>query len=292
MAGDDQSLFEQIMGLPSMQAGLWLVICAALFTTLQHLFAHDRSQPVVRPDAWIDAFYWLVGPAIYAGISVTILIGGLNLIHGGDMDAVAAWLETGAPWAASIPLVMQCLLILIVTDIYMYWCHRLFHGGRLWRYHAIHHSAEDMDWLHSVRFHPVNLIPHALVSGALAWWIGFAPAAIAMLVPFNILYSAMVHANLNWTFGPFRYVLASPVFHRWHHTGPDEGGSKNFAPTFPVLDLMFGTFYMPEGKLPGKTGLVEADMPASLSGQLLYPWLGGTSEAKHGPAEAPQPAPR
>jgi len=90
--------------------------------------------------------------------------------------------------------------------------------------------------------------------------------------PFTIAYSAFVHANLNWTLGPFKYVLASPVFHRWHHTPADEGGDKNFASTFPILDWLFGTFYMPEGKVPTAYGIDDKEFPEGFGSQLLYPF--------------------
>src|ERR1700733_3672234 len=32
-----------------------------------------------------------------------------------------------------------------------------------------------------------------------------------------------IHANLRWTLGPLRYVIAIPVFHGWHH--PDGKGA-------------------------------------------------------------------
>ena len=79
--------------------------------------------------------------------------------------------------------------------------------------------------------------------------------------PFTTATSAFVHANLNWTLGPFKYVLAGPVFHRWHHTAADRGGSKNFAGTFPIWDLMFGTFYMPENELPDAYGVDDKNFP-------------------------------
>lgn len=284
MAAAETGLIDRLLQVPTLQAGMWLLICAALFSALQTLSPHDRSQPLVRKDAWLDMFYWLIGPAVYAGISSSIVIGGFWLIFAGDVDAILAYAASGADWARSVPLWGQVILVLIISDIYMYWCHRLFHGKLLWRFHAVHHSAEDMDWLHAVRFHPLNYIPHALLSSALILWMGFAPAALMVLVPFNYLYSSMVHANLNWTFGPFRYVFASPVFHRWHHTGPDDGGSSNFAPTFPVLDLIFGTFHMPQGQVPGKTGLVEQDMPPTLSGHLLYPFRPSTPDPDRVPA--------
>jgi sterol desaturase/sphingolipid hydroxylase (fatty acid hydroxylase superfamily) len=269
---------------PMLVATLWLLVCVGLFGTLQHLFPHDRAQPMVRKDAWVDAVYWIGAPLAYGGVSLGMMAGGLAVIFQGDAQAIRAHMTNGADWADGQPLWLLALGVLIVTDFSMYWTHRLFHAGRLWRYHAIHHAPEHLDFLHAARFHPVNFIAHGVFANALALWIGFPPAAIAALAPFNILYSAMVHANLNWTFGPLRYVFASPVFHRWHHTGPDEGGSSNFAATFSCLDLLFGTWHMPEGVKPGATGIVDRDMPEGLVGQLLYPF-------KPAAAPAPSPAP-
>jgi len=61
------------------------------------------------------------------------------------------------------------------------------------------------------------------------------------------------------------------VFHRWHHTAAESGGEKNFASTFPVLDLIFGTFYMPKDKAPDSYG-VSDPVPQSFGEQMLYPF--------------------
>jgi sterol desaturase/sphingolipid hydroxylase (fatty acid hydroxylase superfamily) len=93
------------------------------------------------------------------------------------------------------------------------------------------------------------------------------------VAPFNIFHSAFVHANLNWTLGPFKYVLATPVFHRWHHTSPEEGGNTNFAGTFPVWDILFGTWRMPEGVLPDNYGVDDQEsFPTEIAGQIAYPF--------------------
>ncbi len=84
------------------------------------------------------------------------------------------------------------------------------------------------------------------------------------------MHAALVHANLNWTFGPFRYVLASPVFHRWHHVSDPAVRDKNFSPTFPVFDLVFGTFHMPRGELPAGYG--AEGVPPHFLGQMAYPF--------------------
>ena len=85
-------------------------------------------------------------------------------------------------------------------------------------------------------------------------------------------HSAFVHANLNWSLGPFKYVIAGPVFHRWHHTAAERGGYKNFAGTFPIWDLMFGTCYMPEHELPDAYGIDDKQFPQGFGSQMLYPF--------------------
>ena len=133
----------------------------------------------------------------------------------------------------------------------LYWLHRLFHR-ELWKYHAVHHSSEELDWISAARFHPINLIIGTISVDVILLMAGISPNVMLWVGPFNTFHSAFVHANLNWTLGPFKYVLATPVFHRWHHTALDAGGNTNFAGTFPLWDILFGTFRMPENELPGK----------------------------------------
>ncbi len=101
---------------------------------------------------------------------------------------------------------------------------------------------------------------------------GISPNVMLWVGPFTTAHSAFVHANLNWTLGPFKYLLAGPVFHRWHHTAAERGGSKNFAGTFPVLDLLFGTFYMPKSKLPDAYGIEDKSFPNDFGSQIVYPF--------------------
>jgi sterol desaturase/sphingolipid hydroxylase (fatty acid hydroxylase superfamily) len=155
-------------------------------------------------------------------------------------------------------------------DIVQYWLHRGFHGRTLWPFHAVHHSAEELDWTTTYRIHPVNFAVYSAGALALVKLAGFSPGAFLIIGPFNLVVGALVHANLNWTFGPLRYVIASPVFHRWHHVKDPEVHDRNFAPTFPVLDLMFGTFYMPKGVLPSDYGVEGA--PTSFLTQMVWPF--------------------
>jgi sterol desaturase/sphingolipid hydroxylase (fatty acid hydroxylase superfamily) len=171
-----------------------------------------------------------------------------------------------------LPLWVQCIAILLFQDVMLYWLHRAFHTPPAWRFHAIHHSPTVLDWMSASRNHLLNSLCTFMLADVVVQLLGFSVTAILILAPINIIYSSMVHANLNWTFGPLRYVFASPVFHRWHHTLEEEGLDKNFAPTFPFLDLLFGTFHMPPGKLPAHFGNGEPDFPDDFWGQWMHPF--------------------
>ena len=68
-------------------------------------------------------------------------------------------------------------------------------------------------------------------------------------------------------------MVASPEFHRWHHTSEEEGRDKNFAGLFPFIDMAFGTFYLPAGKHPTIFGARGgAPVPPDFWGQLIYPF--------------------
>ena len=55
-------------------------------------------------------------------------------------------------------------------------------------------------------------------------------------------------------------------------TAMEIGGNTNFAGTFPLWDILFGTFRMPEGELPAHYGKDEATMPSEIVGQLVFPF--------------------
>ncbi len=211
-----------------------------------------------------DSLYWFVVPVFLNVGRKVALIAAVVLVFGGR--------EPECLPVKGLPLWQQCLLILLIQDVILYVVHRFFHTRLAWDFHAVHHSPQVLDWMSFQRFHPVNYLLEFVLADVAVLLLGFPWEALVVLTPFNTVYSAMVHANLNWTFGPLRYVLASPVFHRWHHTTQEAGLNKNFASTFPFLDLLCGTFHMPPGELPEHFGNGEPDFPRHFWGQLLHPF--------------------
>lgn len=244
----------------------WFFISLAIFIPLSYALPDKKTQPLFRKDMKADTLYFFIGPFFYNPL-MRFFIGFLF-----TLTLVQYMNLAGESNLAKLPLLVQAFLILLISDFFQYWLHRIFHRDPLWKYHAIHHSSKHVDWLSSARFHPVNIILYSTSVNAFVFCMGFRIEAFLLLIPFNAIFSPLVHANVPWTFGPFKYFLASPVFHRWHHTYPSEGGNKNFAPTFSFLDILFGTFYMPKDKRPEVFGIEGDPVPDTITGQLAYPF--------------------
>ena len=168
---------------------------------------------------------------------------------------------------------MQVPLILLLADLLAYWTHRLFHGRWLWPFHAIHHSSTTVDWLSSVRLHPVNDAVARIVQVLPLYWMGFngRGARGVRAVP-DVLRAAPARQRRAGPTARCGTSSRARSFHRWHHTSEDEGLDTNFAGLFPFIDLAFGTFYMPTGRQPQRFGVVSDDVPDGLIGQLVYPF--------------------
>jgi len=250
------------------------LVLAIVFSVLSHFWACNPGNPWWQKRELItDMVYWFFVPVFARVLRIGLLVLGAGVvfkIH--DADELIAFYENGHGPLAQLPEWLQGLLFLVLSDFMLYWTHRLFHGGEFWKYHAVHHSSEELEWISAARFHPINLILGTIVVDVILLTAGISPNVMIWVGPFTTFHSAFVHANLNWTLGPFKYVLATPVFHRWHHTPMEEGGNTNFAGTFPIWDILFGTFRMPDGQLPAVYGKDEATMPGEFVGQLAFPF--------------------
>ena len=250
------------------------IFLGVVFAALTTWSACNPGRPWWRKREIVtDVCYWFLIPLVARFFRIGMLTLGAALIfdiHG--TQAIMDFYENGHGPLAALPLWLQAVIFMVASDFLLYWIHRGFHGGKLWKYHAVHHSSEDLDWISAARFHPINLFLGAVGVDVLLLVAGISPNVMIWLGPFITVHSGFVHANLNWTLGPFKTVLAGPIFHRWHHTLPDRGGNMNFAGTFPIWDMLFGTFYMPENELPDAYGIADKSFPEGFGAQMLYPF--------------------
>ena len=242
------------------------------FRLLDLFRPRDKRLGVRRRGVGTDTLYWLFTPLVTKALERAAMLAvviPLALIVWGRVDR--ALLLHGFGPASRLPLWAQAIAILVLGDFVGYWTHRAFHRGRLWRFHAIHHSSVDLDWLSSVRLHPLNDVLSRLASAAVVLPLGLAPVALAGVTPLLTLLAILIHANIDWDWGPLRRVLISPRFHRWHHTDETAARDKNFAGLLPLWDILFGTYHMPRGEVPATFG-TSTPVPGGLIGQLLFPF--------------------
>ena len=210
---------------------------ALVFSVLTHFWACNPGKPWWRKKELVtDICYWFFVPLFARVLRIGLLVLGAGVLFNiRDADELIAFYDNGHGPLAELPLWFQAVLFVVLSDFMLYWLHRMFHGGGFWKYHAIHHSSEDLDWISAARFHPVNLFLGTILVDVFLLIAGISPNVMLWVAPFNMFHSAFVHANLNWTLGPFKYLLAGPVFHRWHHTAPERGRQHQFCRHFPAL---------------------------------------------------------
>jgi sterol desaturase/sphingolipid hydroxylase (fatty acid hydroxylase superfamily) len=253
-----------------------LLVLSAFFGVIERLWPSSTTQRRSRQSLITDLTWWGFTPIIgkaFAGIFVAIVILGAATVLGDgvSVDELKGVVErdtviTRLPWG------VQLVLFFVIADLMGYWMHRAHHTfERLWRSHAVHHSSTELNWLSAVRVHPFNeALQNAAIASPLIL-LGFQPGTVAVYLPFLTFYAIFVHANVRWDFGPLRYVIATPAFHRWHHSAEADAINKNFSGLFPVTDWLFGTLYLPTGVQPAAFGVSDLEVPAGFLGQLWFP---------------------
>lgn len=247
------------------------VVLSIFFALVEWKFPAIPGQKRIRRGFWTDVGYWFMTSVVTETVSKFLIVAVLVAIYREAPEVIKYKIENPTGVVSRMPPWAQVISLLFVGDFIQYWVHRAFHRGWLWKVHAIHHSSEDLDWLSSVRIHPLNDWLSKMVQAVSLVLLGFSPLYVAGFLPFLTVYAIALHANLKWTYGRFGYVIASPVFHRWHHTSQEEGRDKNFAGLFPVIDWMFGTLYLPKGKLPEKFG-AHPPVPEGFLAQMVHPF--------------------
>lgn len=256
-----------------------LLAAGFMYAPLERAFPHRRTQRLFRPEWREDLFYYLVSSMFVQMLSFLALAPQEFVnAHTNNWDAFRAGV-------ASLPWLVQFLIVLVASDLAQYWFHRLFHKiPFLWGFHAVHHSAKSMDWLAGSRMHFVEIILLRSVTSLPLFTLGFSPSVMQAYIAFVYIWSGLLHANVGGDFDRLGHWVATPRFHHWHHGLEREAFDVNFAIHFPFLDKLFGTFHLPAGRWPQNYGIPE-DVPKSYWRQLLYPWTRTGKKTDEAPAE-------
>lgn len=243
-----------------------LLLYSAVFVPLERLFALKVEQGVFRRHWLVDLSYFFVNSLLVEVLTVLTLTPAQVLFDWARIDAVATRI-------AGLALPIQVVAMVLVADLTQYWVHRTFHTvPLLWRFHAIHHSVEEMDWLAGSRLHLVDVIVTRGLTYVPIFVLGFSQAALMAYVFLVAAQATFIHANVRWEFRLLRRAVATPAFHHWHHSAEQDALDKNFAVHTPLWDLLFGTYYLPD-RWPATYGLHRTPrLPVGWFRQLVYPF--------------------
>jgi sterol desaturase/sphingolipid hydroxylase (fatty acid hydroxylase superfamily) len=240
-----------------------LAILAVIFIPLERLFAlHPRR--VLRPGWRTDVVHYLVnGAALKIGLVVSVIVVGSVL-----RALVPAPLRLGI---AASPTWVQIVAGFAITTVGGYAGHRAAHEvPLLWRFHRVHHSIRDLDWLAANHLHPLDETFARSAAVLPLYALGFGRISLGAFVILITVQAIFIHANVRMNFGPVRWLIATPQFHHWHHAREPRAYNTNYAGEFPVLDALFGTLYLPADRWPAQYGIDESE-PAGYLRQLAWP---------------------
>jgi lathosterol oxidase len=247
---------------------LSLFFSALVFVPLEHYLGRRRTSPL-RAGWRTDIAYFFMSHVLVQFILIlvtasTSTIAGLALFPA---------LKQAIQW---LPVWSQFLLAVLVADLAQASLHRAYHNiPWLWRFHAVHHSSREMDWLAGSRIHFVEIVltRSAVLLPLLV--LGFSAPAVNAYVILVGLQAVMAHANLGIRFGWLEYVLVLPRYHHWHHAREQDYIDVNYAIHLPLVDMLMGTFKLPPDPRawPGEYGVMKLDtVPRGIVDQHLMPF--------------------
>jgi lathosterol oxidase len=246
-----------------------LMLYSAVFVPVERWFARLPGQPLFR-DTWpTDFSYFFVSAILVQVTTLLTLRPAMVLFDWARVPAVQATVQ-------ALPWVGQFLLMVLVSDLTQYWVHRAFHAVPfLWRFHAVHHSAEQMDWLAGSRLHLLDIAVTRGLTYVPIYVLGFAESPLVAYLIFVSAQATFIHANVRFEWRWLQWILATPRFHHWHHASEPEAVDINFAVHLPVLDVLFGTAYLPD-RWPSAYGIAHgARAPRGYVRQFLWPFRRG-----------------
>jgi sterol desaturase/sphingolipid hydroxylase (fatty acid hydroxylase superfamily) len=239
---------------------LYLVIPFLLL--LEYLFPCDPAQSLISKGFLQDAI-WFVATA---PTRILVLSVASDLLRGlYERHLTFLTITSAIAW----PRVLQVLAALTVTEFLFWISHVVRHKIlTLWFFHAVHHSQEELNPFTEDRSHVIDRLSSSLVM-FVPFYVFQVPNlyAVAIVSLYVSMHSRFVHANVKINLGWLGWVIASPQFHRVHHSADPAHVDKNFAGILSMFDYLFGTAYPSRDVYP-KTGINDARFPAEETVQI------------------------
>ena len=249
--------FDPIDSTPFSLGLDWFVIAlffsALVFVPIERMMAVRPMSPL-RPEWRTDLAYFFVSHVLVQFVLIAVTASTSTIAGLAAFPTVKAGIQ-------SLPVWVQFLLAVLAADLAQAVLHRAYHRiPALWRFHAVHHSSRNMDWLAGSRVHVVEiLLTRSAVLLPLVV-LGFAPGAVNAYVILVGIQAVLAHANLRLNFGWLEYLLVTPRYHHWHHARDGAYADANYAIHLPLVDMLMGTFRRPPPQQwPPEYGVMELE---------------------------------
>jgi sterol desaturase/sphingolipid hydroxylase (fatty acid hydroxylase superfamily) len=243
-----------------------LLLMTIIFIPLELFFPKNLEQTKFHEEWRTDLMYFAISHLAIQFFGIITQKPAVLFFGWIGMDKVHVWVQ-------SLPFIPALLLAFFSTDLFQYWAHRFFHTRvYLWRFHSIHHSTQNMDWLAGSRTHFIDIFFTRAMTFIPLYVLGFSTTVFNVYIIFIAIHAVLIHANTRINFGFLKYIVTTPQYHHWHHCEDPKYYGHNFASIFPLIDIIFGTYYLPGKEWPAGTGVHEAQYPKGFLKQAVYPF--------------------
>jgi sterol desaturase/sphingolipid hydroxylase (fatty acid hydroxylase superfamily) len=208
----------------------------------------SSARKITRPSASVRrdiAVYFLDLTSITALIGKVLVFGVPYFFIPVAYAAIHLYVPFSFSSIISSPIA-QFALLLVLSDLMLYWMHRLFHSVEAtWELHQYHHSATEFCIMTSSRDNPIVGPLWVFFVGLPSIFFGASMEVSYALVWLGITHAYLLHSEIRSTWGWIgKWVFVSPQAHRIHHSLARKHWGKNFGFLLVVWDRIFGTYYL------------------------------------------------
>jgi len=254
-----QGRLETVLSAGRAELAAPLLIALVVATGLCERIWPAERRPVLARGHVQDACYLALHAVVVIPLMTLLSVGAAALI--GD-HARFIELRSTAQWPGWLLVPLTLAAMDAANWLAHYADHRL---DALWRFHALHHSQEELSVLTSFRAHPLmHTTGFLLATIPVVALMPTRPIAPVLITTY-VCIGTLQHANLRWTFGPLGRVIVSPAYHRLHHA-PDTQG-LNLGVVLTIWDVLARCARFPaRGEAAGRTGLDRRPVPVEQAG--------------------------
>lgn len=293
------ALFDPVLYLLNPQKRIFCLyllsagVIALVLVYIRGLDVKKSIKKAIAPSLWFSQsslldIKWIGVNQLVAVFLVVPVLGGqisfalwLNKLFYSTWGA-GNFIHWGVFWTS----VFFTSVVFLCEDFSRFLLHYFYHKiPFLWRFHAIHHSANILTPLTLYRIHCVEMAINScrslLVIGGLSGVFIYIfdgvikPVDILGASVFSFLFhlagSNLRHSSVWLGYGWLEKLLISPAQHQIHHSVELEHRDKNFGATLAVWDVLFGSWLCSKGESVSAFGLSggEREVKQGLRGQIL-----------------------